>query len=618
MASTKKANTICLPDLIRHLFLAYLCSALLEYLFLPQQLQNLAGTEGIAQMSMLRLLLITGFLTVIFWLLSLWKNTERLERWLIAFVFLLLSAAALYNSFQWGFFGFCCLIEICLIVYAIFGHRSGLTLPSEAKKPHWIFPVVVGILALLFTVIISAWMISRVRAFRSPNFDFGIFSQMFYNMKETGLPMTTVERDGLLSHFSVHVSPIYYLMLPFYWVFPSPITLQILQAVVLASAVIPMWLIGKQRGLSGLQRTLLCALVLLIPTTGGGTSYDLHENCFLLPLVLWLMYAFDRRSILLTVLFAVLTLAVKEDAAVYVAVAALYVIIRTAVNYDKKHLKDMVLGFAVLAVSVIWFILVTDYLATKGDGVMTSRYDNFIYDGSGSLFSVVKAVLLCPMKMLFESTDPEKMEYICYTLVPLLGLPLLTRKYQRYILLIPYILLNLMSDYQYQHSIFFQYNFGSSAFLLYLTAINLADIGWKFPRLVAAVAAVSVSASMFFSLVFPEVMETVNIYRGNKVYYRQVAATLDEIPDDVSVTAHTFYVVPLSQRPVLYDIWYCSREHLLSTEYVVLKKTSTGDFKNYAVNGKNGYENLVALLEENGYENIKTQGSLVIYHKPLP
>ena len=65
MASTKKANTICLPDLIRHLFLAYLCSALLEYLFLPQQLQNLAGTEGIAQMSMLRLLLITGFLNIL-------------------------------------------------------------------------------------------------------------------------------------------------------------------------------------------------------------------------------------------------------------------------------------------------------------------------------------------------------------------------------------------------------------------------------------------------------------------------------------------------------------------------------------------------------------------------
>ena len=616
MAATNNKKTAGLGNLIRHLFLAYLFSALLEFLFLPQQLQNLAGVEGLAQMSMLRMLLITGALTVVLWLLSLWKDFGILERWLIVLLFVALSAVALYSNFQWGFFGFCCLIGLCLIIYAIFGYRSGLTLPSEAKKPHWIFPVVVGILALLFTVIISVWMITRVCAFWSPNYDFGIFSQMFYNMRKTGLPMTTVERDGLLSHFAVHVSPIYYLMLPFYWLFPSPVTLQILQVVVLASGVIPMWLIGKQRGLSGLQRTLLCAILLLIPTTGGGTSYDLHENCFLLPLVLWLMYAFDRRSILLTVLFAALTLAVKEDAAVYVAVAALYVIIRTVVNFDSKHIKDLIMGFLTLAMAIVWFILVTDYLATKGDGVMTYRYQNFMYDGSGSLFSVVKAVLLCPMKMLFECVETEKMEYILYTMVPLLGLPLLTRKYQRYILLIPYILLNLMSDYQYQHNIFFQYGFGSTAFLLYLTAINLADIGWKFPRFVAAVAAVSVSASMFFSLIFPKVSDMAQQYWGNRVYYRQVAATLDEIPDDASVTAHTFYVVPLSERPVLYDIRYCSREHLLSTEYVVLKKNSTADFKNYAVNGQNGYENLVALLEENGYSNIKTQGSLVIYHNP--
>ena len=74
-----------------------------------------------------------------------------------------------------------------------------------------------------------------------PTFDFGIFSQMFHQMRTTGLPVTTVERDGPLSHFAVHVSPIYYLLLPFYCIYPKPVTLQVLQAAVLASAVIPLW-----------------------------------------------------------------------------------------------------------------------------------------------------------------------------------------------------------------------------------------------------------------------------------------------------------------------------------------------------------------------------------------
>ena len=52
----------------------------------------------------------------------------------------------------------------------------------------------------------------RYKTFASPNFDFGIWCNMFYNMKETGLAMVTCERDTLLSHFAVHVSPVYYLL----------------------------------------------------------------------------------------------------------------------------------------------------------------------------------------------------------------------------------------------------------------------------------------------------------------------------------------------------------------------------------------------------------------------
>ena len=88
--------------------------------------------------------------------------------------------------------------------------------------------------------IISAAVIAyitclRYKTYSAPNYDFGIFCQMFHYMKTTGLPMVTCERNELLSHFAVHISPIYYILLPFYYIFPSPLTLQIGQAVVLAS-----------------------------------------------------------------------------------------------------------------------------------------------------------------------------------------------------------------------------------------------------------------------------------------------------------------------------------------------------------------------------------------------
>ena len=76
------------------------------------------------------------------------------------------------------------------------------------------------------------------------------------------------------------------------------------------------------------------------------------------------------------------------------------------------------------------------------------------------------------MKVLYECVDPEKLQFLGLTMGPLLALPLVTRKYDRLILLIPYILVNLMSDYPYQHDIFFQYTFGSTACLAYLTVVN--------------------------------------------------------------------------------------------------------------------------------------------------
>lgn len=50
--------------------------------------------------------------------------------------------------------------------------------------------------------------------------------------------------------------------------------------------------------------------------------------------------------------------------------------------------------------AVGYFLGVTAWLAADGDGVMSYRYSNFLYDGSDSLFTVIKAVLLSPVRTL--------------------------------------------------------------------------------------------------------------------------------------------------------------------------------------------------------------------------
>ena len=631
----KKDRIFSVPDILRYGILGWLLAVVMEYGGLPKEARGLEKLDAFLLMELPHVLMITAAITCVLLLLRMiaklvMQSTAfgfsvpeeaahavsflggKVESVVMVFLFAVLAVLSLQASYTLAFLCACALVLLILVFYAIFGWDESREPVGKKEKDNPIWLCLTAALSIVFFLFVSIWTVSRVNSFCTPSFDFGIFSQMFYNMKESGLPMTTVERDGLLSHFDVHMSPIYYLMLPFYCIVPTPATLQVLQAAVITSAVIPLWLIGRNRGLSSLQRMLLCTILLLYPAFSGATSYDIHENCFLTPLLLWLLYGIDKKNIPITAVAAVLTLTVKEDAAVYVGIVAVYLLLRTALRFQKGDWWGIIAGGSMLIGALAYFFAVTGYLAENGDGVMTYRYDNFIYDDSGSLITVIKAVLMNPMKALFECVDEEKLKFIAQTMVPLLGLPLLTRRFERYILLIPYVLINLMSDYQYQHDIMFQYTFGSTACLLYLVAVNLADLKIAWMRLAALAAAVAVCFGFFNSLIVPVAKTYPEYCEKYAGYYDEVRQVLDTVPEGASVTATTFYTTYLSQREVLYDIMYCSREHLLSTEYVVLNVTSSSNYKKYG-----GFENVVRLLEQNGYTlYAQRKGTVVIYQKP--
>lgn len=591
--------------LLRRVVLAWLLAAGVENMIHPGDLSSL---DTIASLSGPRMLVMAGaFLAALY---SVPRRFEAAERWGMVLAFGLL-AGSLATSFTWPYLTACLLVLGVLVVYAVKGWAfvpaGSLTRPAEDRA----YAKMAAAAALALFAFISVWTVCRVWSFSTPTFDFTIFAQMFYNMKETGLPVTTVERDGPLSHFAVHVSPIYYLMLPFYWLAPYPATLQVLQAAVLATALIPLWRLGRHHGLKPWQRWMLCLILALYPAYSGGTSYDIHENAFLTPLILWLFYGLDRRDIRITAAAALLTCMVKEDAAVYVAVIALWQLLRGLLRRDAGW--NLKAGAALLAGSVAWFLAVTGYLAQSGDGVMTYRYKNFMFDGSDSLFTVIKAVLLCPMKAVYECVDPEKLQFIGLTMLPLMGLPLITRRYERYILLIPYILVNLMSDYRYQHDIFFQYTFGSTACLMYLCVVNLVEL--KLDRRMLLGGMVVVSALCFGLNVVPKAMR----YPGNCLRYGGTYAQrwefLDQIPADADVAATTFYTAPLANRATLYDIRYGSKAHILECEYVVVSLSDTTSFQKWATTADNGREKFFEFLEKNGYEVMAQLESQIVIYK---
>ena len=415
-----------------------------------------------------------------------------------------------------------------------------------------IFSVAAGLFA---TAIIALIGTARYLSFATPNFDFGIFAQMYYYLKTELIPMTTCEREKLLSHFAVHLSPVYYLLLPVYFVFDSPLTLQISQAIILGSSLIPLYLLMRHFKLSNKVIVLMMLAFAFYPAVAGGTMYDFHENCFLLPFILWLLYFAEKEKYIPMYIFMALTFSVKEDAAVYIAFIALYFIFS---GRKKLH------GFVMLLSSIGYFVFAVSFLRSFGEGAMTGRFENFMTNPELGLVDVILTIFKNPAYFISQCISEEKLIFILFMLLPLAFLPVLSRKWSQFILAGPLVLINLMSDYPYQHSIYFQYVYGTIAVFFYLAILNLADNPKNMRKYLASLSAVF-SVIIFVFSMSPK-YTYVNRLNENKEDYVKIRAALDTIEEDASVLSTTFFIPYLSQRKEIYEIEYCVKD----TDYVVI------------------------------------------------
>lgn len=531
------------------LFSAWSITGIINYMTVSGSLENLETVKNINLIFSLVLFIASYALITIFDLV--FKKTDVDGFVFAASSLLYLGLVSMFSTNQYYCLGLLFPAALsCIYTVKRFSRHKNIIEPS--KNFTVIFSVSV---AVFVTSVIALIGVSRYLSFATPNFDFGIFAQMYYYLKTELVPLTTCEREKLLSHFAVHLSPVYYLLLPVYFVFDSPVTLQIAQAVILGSALIPLYLLMRHFKLSNKVSVLMMIAFAFYPAVAGGTMYDFHENCFLLPFILWLLYFAEKEKHIPTYIFMLLTFSVKEDAAVYVAFIALYFIFS---GRKKLH------GFAMFFSSIIYFVFAVTFLKIFGEGAMTGRFDNFITDENLGLADVIITIFKNPAYFISQCISEEKLLFILFMLLPLAFLPVLSRKWSQFILVGPLILINLMSEYTYQHSIYFQYVYGTIAVFFYLAVLNLADNPKNMRKYLAPLSAVF-SVIIFAFSISPK-LTYVNRLDVNREDYVKIRAALDTIEEDASVLSTTFYIPYLSQRKEIYEIEYCVKD----TDYVVI------------------------------------------------
>ncbi|MEE1154876.1 MAG: DUF2079 domain-containing protein [Acutalibacteraceae bacterium] len=451
---------------------------------------------------------------------------------------------------------------IMFLVIAWIGKDDKLDLDSIKlhKNTTWF---VAGAGLLVFTILISVASIARYQGYMAHNFDFGIFTQMFENMRTTGLADTTVERNTLMSHFGVHFSPFYYVLLPFYMICPCPETLLVIQAVFVALGVIPVVLICKELKLTT-STTVVCSLIyLLFPTLANGCLYDFHENKFLTVLIMWALYFIVKNKLIGILVFCGLILTVKEDAAIYVMSIALYIILSR---------KDYLLGGFVLTGALIYFVIATGVVADLGDGVMTDRLINYMPQGTSGFGAVAKTCFSNFGYFVSQIFTADKIMFMFWMFIPVAFTPFISKEKSLMVLLIPMLVVDLMSNWQYQYDVKFQYTYGVAGLLVFMAILVISQVD-KNTRNKIMLYSLSMSLIMSFSLFFPRA----SYYQSASKKATQAAngynQLISTIPKDAEVTADGFYIPHMYNFSKLYQYpnYYGPS---IKTEYLLVSSSS--------------------------------------------
>jgi uncharacterized membrane protein len=172
-------------------------------------------------------------------------------------------------------------------------------------------------MALAFAGLYATISVARFERLGTRSFDLGIFEQAIRHYAHLQAPIVDLEGAGH-NFLGDHWNPAIAIFAPFYRLFPTPVTLLVGQAVVIALAVVPM----TRAGMRHLGRWAGVAVGLAFAMSYGiqtAVDFDVHEVSLAVPLLAFALEAYLAGRWTGVVAWAAPLVLVKEDLGLTVA-----------------------------------------------------------------------------------------------------------------------------------------------------------------------------------------------------------------------------------------------------------------------------------------------------------
>lgn len=267
-------------------------------------------------------------------------------------------------------------------------YASKYVLPKKFRLDQKILGVpgdffIIAAIFLVFSLLFSLLAVTRHNHFQSQGIDFSVYDQALWLYSRFERPFSTVGGNlDLADRFR----PIMLLISPLYWFTGNERVLLIFQAVILSSAVFPVWLIAR-RYLPWILAVGIAFVYVDFIGIQAVNAYDFHEMSALPLLLAWLFYFLEKGHWKSFFGALILCLAVREHVGLIISFLGIY--IWTA----KKNLK---IGVVTSIISIAWSVLAIKLVMPL---LGQHSYDTFVMPGdslggavTGYIFSPVFAV----------------------------------------------------------------------------------------------------------------------------------------------------------------------------------------------------------------------------------
>ena len=469
---------------------------------------------------------------------------------------------------------------------------------------------IVCVACVTYTVFFSYYTVVHHRNVLSASLDLGLEDNLVWNVAHHAplLFKSSPHAGPNGSHFGHHATWFSFVIAPIYSLRPNAETLLVIQAFLFGSAALPLYLFG-QRLVNKWLACLVALAYILYPGLHGSNLYDFHYLP-LGPFFLWFtIYFADKRRWFWMLLFALLSLSVREDVAAGLAGLGGLILLSG---------RRPAAGTALLLLGAAYFVVmkgVVMHQAMGGGDAFVHQYKLLIPSEDNSFVGVVKTILSNPIFTLETLLERQKLVYLLQIMLPLAFLPLL-RPLGLWACLTGFVFTILSTKYPPQLMISFQYTaywsaqlFPAALFSLQwinrVAAVNgKAGAAWKWAWISALVVATTLTSYQYGALI-----QHNTTWGGFGPYHfgtdagdfkrrAELRPLLDMIPPLAKVAACENVVPQLSNRPDAYTL----RLSVYDADYVLFRLPAP-QFER---------ENVLEALQSRRYGVVRESGEFVL------